>query len=195
MITKLFSSKARVEILKLLLFNSDNTYYQRQISLLTNLPIRAVQRELKKLKEISLIEEKIEGNRVYYKTNRKCPIFKELKSIFLKTVGISQSLKKYLKKIKNSIEIAFIYGSYAKQTESISSDIDLFVIGNITLKQLSALLSKPKDEIGREINYNVYSQKEFRERIKRKDSFLTNLVNQPKIFLIGEKDALKKIIE
>jgi len=49
MIDKLFSSKARVDILKLFFFNPENSFYQRQISKLTGHSIRAVQREVAKL--------------------------------------------------------------------------------------------------------------------------------------------------
>ena len=78
MIDKLFSSKARVEILKLFLFNPDNNYYQRQVSNLTGQSIRGVQREVDKLHKIGLLEKSTQGNRVYYKINKKCPIIENL---------------------------------------------------------------------------------------------------------------------
>ena len=89
MLEKLLSSRARVEILKLFLFNPENRYYQRQISNLTGQSIRAVQREVKKMGEIGLIKRNEEGHRIYYKINRESPIFEELKRIFFKTVGIA----------------------------------------------------------------------------------------------------------
>ena len=101
MLEKLFSSKARIAVLKLFLFNPEDSYYLREISSLANIPIRAVQREVKKLKEIGLLEESVSGNRVYYRANRKSPIFEDLKRIFFKTEGIVKALKKVLKiKIK-----------------------------------------------------------------------------------------------
>lgn len=110
MLNNLFSSKARVEVLKLFLFNPDNPYYQRQISALTRQPIRAVQREVEKLQNLGLLKVSHEGNRKYYKTDRNCPIFKELKSILFKSAGIAESLKKNLKE-SSAIKLAFIYGS------------------------------------------------------------------------------------
>ena len=70
MINKLFSSKTRVEILKLLLFNPENSFYQRQISALTHQSIRGVQREVEKLQQLGLIEKSVQGNRIYYKVNK-----------------------------------------------------------------------------------------------------------------------------
>lgn len=194
MLKNLFSSKARIEILKLFLFNPENSFYQRQIATLTNQSIRGVQREVEKLKKIGLIEESLEGNRKYYKTNKSCPVFEDLKKIFFKTVGIGEVLKKDLKK-SNAIKIAFIYGSYARGEENLLSDIDLLVIGNIKSRELSNLLAKPKREAGREINYAVYSLQEFKQRIKQKDHFLNAVLKRKKIFIIGDEDELKKIIK
>lgn len=192
MLKKLLSSKNRVEVLKLLLFNPDESYYQRQISRLTGQPIRAIQREIKNLKDIGLIEKRAEGNRVYYKINKGCPIYEDLKRIFFKVEGIGKILKEYLKKNKD-IEVAFIYGSYAKGSERISSDIDLMVIGDISSKKLSKILSGVKEELGREINYMVLTEEELREKVDEKEHFITEVLNDEKIFLIGDEGELKRI--
>lgn len=192
MIDKLFSSKARVEILKLFLFNPDNRFYQRQISSLTRQSIRGVQRELEKFQEMGLIKGSAEGNRIYYQVNKECPIFQELKNIMFKSVGIAESLKSSLK--GNDIKVAFIYGSYAKGEEDLSSDIDLMVIGAISSKDLSGVLSKVKRELMREINYAVFSPEEFRKKIGQKDHFLSSVLKGKKIFIAGDNNELKKII-
>ena len=194
MLEELFSSKARIKILKLFLFNPENSFYQRQIATLTNQSIRGVQREVEKLKKIGLIEESLEGNRKYYKINKSCPVFEDLKKIFFKTAGIGKVLKKDLEK-SNDIKIAFIYGSYARGEENLLSDIDLFVIGEITSKKISKILAKPKRELGREINYTVYSAPEYRKRIMKRDHFVNAVLKKEKIFIIGDEDELKKIIK
>lgn len=193
MINKLFSSKARVDILKLFLFNPEDTFYQRQISKLTGQSIRAVQREVARLQELGIIEKSIEGNRIYYKVNKNCPIFKELKNILFKTVGIAEVLKKNLK--NNNIQVAFIYGSYARGKENLQSDIDLMVIGKISSRELSRLLSKPKKELMREINYVVFSPEEFKKRVKQKDHFLNSVLKEEKIFIVGDTNELGAIIK
>jgi predicted nucleotidyltransferase len=193
-IDKLFSSKSRVEILKLFLFNPEDSFYQRQISTLAHQPIRSVQREMEKLETIGLIEKSVQGNRIYYKVNKRCPIFEELKRILFKSVGIAEVLKENLKNTGNII-IAFIYGSYAQGKESLLSDIDLLIVGFITSRELSTLLSKPKRELGREINYAVFPPQEFKKRIRRKDHFLNAVLEGKKIFIIGNEDELKRVIK
>ncbi len=193
MLEKLFSSRARVDVLKLFLLNPDNSYYQRQISTITRKSIRGVQRELENLQKLSLIEKSIEGNRIYYKANRKCPIFEELKRIFFKSAGIAEVLKSSLK--GKRIKSAFIYGSYAKGQESLLSDIDLMVIGDISSKELSGILSDPKKELMREINYAVFPTREFINKAKKKEHFLNSVLNDKKIFIIGDENELKELIE
>lgn len=193
MLNKLFSSKTRVEILRLFLFNADNSFYQRQISNLTNQPIRGVQREVVKLHKIGFLDKSIQGNRVYYKVNRNIPIFEDIKNIFFKSVGIAEAIKENIKDKK--IKIAFIYGSYARGEESLLSDIDLMVIGDISSKELSRLLSKPKMELMREINYTVFSLNEFISKAIQKDHFINSVLRDKKIFIIGSDDELKGFIK
>ncbi|MDP3012145.1 MAG: nucleotidyltransferase domain-containing protein [Candidatus Hydromicrobium sp.] len=193
MLNKLFSSKTRVEILKLFLFNTNNSFYQRQISNLTAQSIRGVQREVDKLNRIGLIERSIQGNRIYYKINKKCPIVEDLKNIFFKSVGIAEVLRDNFK--EKGIKVAFIYGSYAKGEESLLSDIDLMVIGDISSKELSSILSKPKKELMREINYVVFSLNEFINKAMRKDHFINSVLKDKKIYIIGSEDELKRLIK
>lgn len=193
MLDKLFSSKTRVEILRLFLFNASNSFYQRQISGLTKQPIRGVQREVEKLHKIGFLEKSVQGNRVYYKVNRNTPIFEDLKNIFFKSVGIAEALKENLQDKK--IKIAFIYGSYARGEESLISDIDLMIIGNISSKELSRLLSKPKTELMREVNYAVFSLNEFIGKAIQKEHFINSVLRDKKIFIIGSDEELKGLIK
>ncbi len=193
MLTKLFSSEARIAILKLFLFNSGKAFYLRQISSLANQPIQAVQREVNKLVEIGLISKFTEGNRTYYQADKTCTIFEELKRIFLKTLGFAEVLKEHLTK-SDDIKVAFIYGSYAKGKENLSSDIDLFIIGKISSKTLSSILSKPKKELGREVNYIIFSPIELSKKLKQKNHFINTVLKEDKLFIIGNENDLKAII-
>lgn len=193
MLEELLGSKARVRILEVFLLNLGRDFYQREISNVTNLPIRAVQREVERLVKIGFVEKQIRGNRNYYRCRRDFPIFKELKSIILKTVAIGSVLRDYLQNKRERIELAFIYGSYAKGEENITSDIDILILGNITSKDVSMLFSPAKDSLRREINFVVYNKVEF---LKKKEShFLRNVLKEPKIFLIGDEDGLKRIFK
>jgi predicted nucleotidyltransferase len=149
--------------MKLFLYNSGDRYYQRQIAELTNQPIRAVQRETTKLLNIGLIMKHSEGNRIYYGVNKKCPIYNELRMIFIKTTGIAEYLKNEI--AGDRINFAFIYGSYADNSENPSSDIDLFVVGDTSSMEISAVISKVKMDMAREINYVIMTLNELKDRL------------------------------
>jgi predicted nucleotidyltransferase len=194
MLKEIFSSKARIEVLKLLLLNQAKTFYLREIAAKTGLPIQAIQREAARLLKIGLLGKSVSGNRTYYQVNKDCPIYPDLKAIILKSTGISYSLKQHLNSINpDDIRIAFIYGSYARNTENINSDIDLLIIGKLSGRKASSILSPAKAELKREINFNIYSEQEFKSRIRRKDHFISGILKEPKIYLIGNDNDLKRI--
>lgn len=196
MLKELFSSKARIALLNLFLLNQAKAYYLREIAAQAGLPIQAVQRETARLLKTGLIDKSASGNRVYYQVNKNCPIYADLKSIILKSSGMAGLLRQYLNDAgEDDIRIAFIYGSYAKNTENINSDIDLLIIGGITGRKISSLLAPAKFELKREINSNIYSEQEFRSRITTKDHFITGILKEPRIFLIGNANELKRIIK
>lgn len=127
----------------------------------------SIRRGLRKLKKINLIIETKRGKQKFYKINKKSPIFDELKRMFLKTVRVNEVLKKCLKKF----EVAFIYGSFARGEEKEESDIDLFVVGNISNRKSSARLSEDIKKVLREINFVVYNKEEFKKCLLKGDHF------------------------
>lgn len=194
MLTELFSSQARISILKLFLLNVGSHFYQREIASITGLPIRAVQREVSKLERVGLISHLSKGKHRYYQVNQENPIFPELKAIFLKTVALGDFLRPKLEDVSQMIDIAFIYGSYASGEEGPVSDIDIFIVGNIGAKELAIVLSKAKEELGREINSYVVSKEELHNKASQKDHFVSTLIDEPKIFLAGDEDEFRKLI-
>ena len=88
----LFSSVARVQVLHLFLSHPDSQFYQREIERETGQPIRAVQREVKRLEEIGLLTRSTEGNRVFYRSNPKFPLLAELTALFQSATGIEPAV-------------------------------------------------------------------------------------------------------
>jgi len=193
MLKLLFSSTARVKVLALLLLNPEISFYQREISALTGLPIRAVQREVERLQTLGLLTSFTRGNQVHYQVNRDFFLFPELKGIFLKTVGLTALLGSTLKEAEN-IALAFIYGSYAADQESTASDIDLLVVGTLSSRALHTTLQEAEKLVHREINYTLFSAEEFRTRAQAGNGFLRNVLTGPKLFLIGDENALQALV-
>ena len=193
MLEKLFSSKARIAVLRLFLLNPEERFYVREVAARTDQPRRAVQRELRKLEGIGLLEHTVDGNRKYYQVSKDCPIFPELKSMFLKTVGLGDVLREHLVEKGEAIQVAFIFGSYACGEEKATRDIDLFVIGSISSKELSGTLAQAQRELRREINPVVMSAEEFEGKVRADNHLVLSVVDGPKLFLVGDEANLARV--
>jgi predicted nucleotidyltransferase len=191
-ILKLKTSKTRKKILQLFFSDTGKKYYLRQLERILNIPVGNIRRELLSLEKSGLFKREEIGKQVYYSVNKESPIFEEFKKIVSKTIGLEGSLQKALRKIKN-IKIAFIFGSFAKGKEDTFSDIDLMIIGNPDEDLLVSKIIQLEKQLDREINYHIFSEADWKKRLKGKDSFLENVLSQPKIFLIGKKDELSRI--
>lgn len=188
-IANIFRSKVRKELFRLYFSNPESEYYLRELERILDIPVSMIRKELIKLAESGIFISTKKGNLTYYSLDKSYPLFDELKSIVFKTVGIKGLLKDTFKKMKG-IQIAFIYGSFAKNEERAKSDIDLFVIGKINEDRLVAEIGNLEQILKREINYCLYTKEDLKEKKREKDPFITDLLEHPKIFLIGDESDL-----
>jgi DNA-binding transcriptional ArsR family regulator len=193
MLAQLFGSDARVRVLALFLLHPDSEFYGREIGRITGLLPRAVHRELIRLTDIGILHREQRGNRVYVRVNRNHPILPELRAMFLKTAAIGDQLREKLAPLAN-ITIAFIYGSTATNKDKVDSDIDLFLIGDTTLHQVSPVLTSLEGSLNREINVSIFAASELVTRAINMDPFITSVLSQPKIFLLGTEEELEDLL-
>lgn len=190
--TTLFG-KARRGILSLLYGHVGEEYYLRQIVRTLGIGVGPVQRELKQLTDSGIIKRRVHGRQVYYQANPSTPIFKELKSLITKTIGVADILHSALLPSAEQIKIAFIFGSIARGSEGKTSDIDIMVVGNISFEDVTSLLSSAEKQLGREINSVVYPTTEFQQKIRDDHHFVSNVLDGEKIFLIGDELELERL--
>lgn len=186
-ITRIFKSKARKALYRLYFTNPESAYYLRELERMLDIPVSIIRKELIRLEEEEVFLSEKKGNLLYYRLNTDYPLFDELKNIVRKTVGIEGLLKEAVAKIKG-IDIAFIYGSFARGKENAASDIDLFAIGRVNEDELVSKINTLEKAIKREINYTLFSPEEFRKKKKGKDSFIIDLLGNKKIMLKGKED-------
>jgi len=153
----------------------------------------SLQRELSSLERSGILQQRKDGRRTYFKAETRSPIFRELRSIFEKTVGLIPTLKLALRPFENQVICAFVYGSVARGEERAASDVDLMVIGNVGLAQLSPALGKAEKHLGREVNVTNYSVDEFRKKVADGDHFLTTVLKGRLQFVKGEQRDLDAI--
>jgi hypothetical protein len=116
-------------LLGLIFGRPDRSFYTSEIVRAVQSGTGAVVRELSRLQASGLVSVEKIGNQKHYRANRESPVFNELRSLILKTVGLKEPLREALEPYADRIRFAFVYGSVAKQTDTARSDIDLMVIG------------------------------------------------------------------
>jgi predicted nucleotidyltransferase len=187
-------SKNRAQLLRLFYTNPDRAFYIQEIGRILGKKPGVFQRMLNNLEREGILTSEYKANIRYFRANKNYPLFKELKSIVFKTVGVIGSIRKALKKV-GQVDFAFLYGSFAQGKESNLSDIDLVIIGNPEEDEVIQELEKLEKLLKREINYKLYTLQEFEKEIKRKNAFLLKILRDKKIMLIGEVDELRTIFE
>jgi len=186
----LFTSRARIEVLKLFFLRSSGRHYVREIAALTGQPVRGVQRELARFEQAGLLLSTVDGNRKYFQANRNAPVFMDLRSLLARTAGFADAFREWLQMKADSIDAAFIFGSFAQGTETAGSDIDLLVIGRLSGRELSRLLAPLKADLDREVNPITISPDEFVQRFKQKEPFILSVIEGPRINIVGDDDEL-----
>jgi predicted nucleotidyltransferase len=185
-------TKNRAALLRLFFTNPDRPFYMQEVGRILGKKPGVFQRAINNMEKEGVLTSEYKAHARYFKTNKAYPLYKELKSIVFKTVGVAGSLKELLEKI-GGIRLAFIYGSYAKAKENYLSDIDLVIVGNPDEDALIKKLDRLEDVLSREINYKVYSPRELKMGLKAQDPFLLEILNDRKIMILGEEDDIRKI--
>lgn len=179
-----FLKNEKGQILNLFFQDPDKEYYMREIARILDKEPGHFQAYLNSLVKDGILKDEKKGPLRYFSLNKAHPLYDELKTMVSKTLGIESKLKKIVNEF-DKIESAFIYGSIARNTENSFSDIDLILIGEANEDLLLALLSGAESELKREINYQIYSKKEFKQKLKNKNEFLTKVLKESKIILKG----------
>ncbi len=191
-LSEILSSRGRAEIFRMLFGVSDKPLHLRAIQRRSGLTIAPVQQEMRKLTRMELVTRRKDGNRVYYQANKSNPIYEDLHRIVLKTYGLADILRGCLGRI--DVKIAFVFGSFARNEEKAESDIDLILIGNVGLREISSRLSDASQVLGREINPHVMTEEEYRKRSKQNDPFIRRISASEKIFITGDADELERLV-
>ena len=185
--------QTRQRVLGWLYGHPDEEFYLREIVRRTGGAHGAVQRELELLSGAGLVQREVRGRHVYFRANRDSPIFPELQSILAKTVGLTDVLREALTPLVGKLRVAFVFGSAARNELRRDSDIDVVVVGDATFAEVVAALRQAQGRLGREVNPTVYTASEFREKLRARHHFLTAVLSEPMVFLIGGADELGRL--
>ena len=185
--------QTRRAILALLYGHPDEAYYLRQLVRAGGLGLGAVQREVKRLTAVGILRRTVRGHQVYYQANPECPVFAELKGLVVKTAGAADVLREALAPLAGRIKVAFIYGSVARFQQRSASDVDLMVVGEVSFGEVIAALRAAQELVHREINPTIYSPAEFRSKLKAHHHFLSSVLRNEKVFVMGDEHELARL--
>jgi predicted nucleotidyltransferase len=186
----LLFGQTRGRILALLFGMPDQSFFTRQIARQVGTSVGTVQRELETLTQVGLIERSSIGMQVFYQANRDHPAYAELHSLIAKTAGAFHILRAALAPLAKKLAFVFVYGSMARGGENAGSDVDLMLIGDVSLDEILAQLTSAERDLGRSINPTVFSLKEFKSRLKAGNHFLKSVMREKKVLLVGSEDEL-----
>jgi predicted nucleotidyltransferase len=183
----------RAKVLAATFGQPDREWYLTELARTLGTQPSSLQREVDALSQAGLLQQRRDGRRVYLKPDRDSPIFADLQHIMEKTTGIIPVLRSELEPLGESVRVAFLYGSIARSEETSASDIDLMVIGTTGLSALVPALRRSERTLGRPVNPTVYSVRDFRQKARSRDHFLTTVLGGEKQFVKGSAHELETI--
>ncbi len=193
MLVKLFGSRLRAKVISWLFLHPDERYFGRQLKELLDEDSTNISRELMRLANMGILVCQTEGRQKYYRANKECPFFSELQGLVIKTAGVVDVLREALLPLSDRVKVAFVYGSFAKGSVKADSDVDIIVIGSCRFAEVVNAIGHAQDKLGLEVNPSVYPEAEFKEKIAKKHHFLTTILKEPKILLIGDDNELDRL--
>ena len=183
---------SRAAILATLLLRPDETVHGRELARLTGISPGTLHRELQALTEMGLLTRREVGRQVFYSADQSFPLFDDLASIMRKTAGVVDVLRAALIPLQDHIRCAFVYGSMASGETSAASDIDIMLLCNAEFGAVVRALAPAQTTLRREVNPVVMGVAEFNRKRREKSSFIANVLQSPKLWLIGEENDLPK---
>lgn len=194
-IARVLFGGVRREVLALLLGRPEERFYLREIVRMVGAGSGAVQRELAQLVDAELLCREVSGRQVYFSANRDCVVYEELRAIVEKTAGVADVLRTCMAPLHRTarVDVAFVYGSVARGAQRSPSDVDVMIIGDVSMAQVVPALRDAERLLGREVNATVFPPDEWRAKIANPSAFLRRVLDTPKIFVTGGEHELARL--
>ncbi|MEX0616316.1 MAG: hypothetical protein WD231_00720 [Candidatus Woykebacteria bacterium] len=189
MLKDLFISKTRVKLLQTFLSSPGRIFYVRELVRLISEQINAVRAELARLEKAGVLTSEARANRKFYGFRKDYVYYDELTRLVAKSTGLGGAIIKERNKL-GKIKFASLSGGFVKRRPVGPTDVDLLVVGSIVLPQLAQLVKESESDVSREINYSVMTEEEFTFRKRRGDPFVRNIIEKPKVLLVGDEDEM-----
>lgn len=182
-------SKVRVKLIETFLQDPEEMFYIRELTRKIDEEINAVRRELLNMKEVGMVKEEKRGNRLYYSFNRTYLFHKDLMSMVSKVTGLGKAIHHTAPKL-GKIKFAMLSGRFARHMPRLKDTVDMLMVGDIIMPQLTELVREQEAKLGREINYTVMTEKELDYRKTHSDPFINRILQGSRVMIIGDEEEL-----
>jgi predicted transcriptional regulator len=183
MLKRLFTSATRVKLLTIFLLNPEKEFFIRELTRELNEQINSIRRELENLKMLGLLKTKQKNRKKYYCINKDFSIYHELKSIVAKGISNKDEITQKIASF-GKIDVLVLSGLFVNK-ESL---IDLLIVGEIDREKLEEYFNYEL-ETSRPVRFSIMSAEDYTYRVKCKDKFLTELLNdQENLIAINRLD-------
>ena len=187
--------KTLQKVLGLLFGAPEQGFYLREIVAHAGGGSSQVQTELARLTAASLLIREKRANQVWYRANPEASIYPELRGIARKTFGVAGVLREALEPVGARIAVAFVFGSTAKGEDTAGSDVDLFLVGDVSMVDLAQGLAKAEEELRRTVSPVIMGAGEVAGKRAGAHHFLATVLEGPRIFVKGDQEALDDILQ
>lgn len=187
MLKALFTSKARIKILTLFLFNPDEEFFIRELTRKLDEQINSIRRELDNLKKIGFLKSKTQNRKKYYFVNKGFVIYPDLRNIFTKAMNNDDDISRKILKM-GDVDLLILSGIFIGE----AAPVDILVVGDIDKEKLQQYLYNDL-KTKRDVKYTAISKKDFLYRLDCNDKFILEILKKDQNIIPINK--LKKELE
>jgi len=182
----LFGSETLPRLLAELTAAPDRVFTASELEGLVGASHDSLYRALQRGVAAGLVSREQIGKHHTYRIDTGSPIYAEIKTLLSKLFGPAEALRQALAGGgPPDVEAAFLFGSAARAQDNLSSDLDVFVIGEISRFALARQLAGAERELGREVNAMAYPRQDVERRLAEGDGFLREVFSGPRLMLFG----------
>ncbi len=188
----LFVSQTRLKLINILFYNPQEIFYVRQLVRLTDEEINSVRRELANLQKSGVISSEWRGNRLYYWADKQSSLFFNLLAIANQSSGLGLKLQNKNETL-GTIKLVFYSNKFITGDKRNPDDIDLIIVGDVSLREIDSFIKQEEQTRGHEINYMVMGKGEFRLRRQKRDQFIVDFFLGGPIAIIGNQSEISSL--
>ena len=188
----LFISQTRLKLINILFYNPQDIFYVRQLVRLTDEEINSVRRELANLQKSGVISSEWRGNRLYYWADKQSSLFFNLLTIANQSFGLGLKLQNKNETL-GTIKLVFYSNKFITGDKRNPDDIDLIIVGDVSLREIDSFIKQEEQVRGHEINYMVMGKGEFRLRRQKRDQFIVDFFLGNPVAIIGNQSEISSL--